>query len=292
MNYKMAMVADEKKYPEILKEWFKHTVGYDLNLENPQTYNEKIQWLKLYDSTPLKTKLSDKYLVRDWVKEKIGEKYLIPLIGVYDKFEDIDFNGLPNKFVIKANHGSGWNVIVKDKAALNIAERQKEFKDWMSKNFAYVFGLELQYKNIVPKIIIEEYLENNNDELYDYKIWCFDGKPKYILFASGRKQSLKLVFFDTNWGKQEFWLQNYPINKEEIKKPDNLNEMLSLSEVLSKGFAHVRVDFYRLNDGTIKFGEMTFSTASGVCRWNPPKYDLELGKLIKLPKDNPNYGHI
>ena len=259
-----------RKYPKELKLWYKMATGDDLNLQHPKTYNEKIQWLKLYDSTPLKTRLSDKFLVRDWVKEKIGEEYLIPLLGVWDNFDEIDFDKLPDQFVLKANHGSGWNIIVKDKATFDWEDAKKKFDSWMRTNFAFLCGFELQYLNISPKIIAEEYLENGNNDLFDYKVFCFDGRAESVMFLSERKQGLKMAFYDLNWNKLPF-VYSYPQNEKPIPKPEKLELLIELAEKLAAGFAHVRVDFYVLNDGSIKFGEMTFSSASGICEWNIPK---------------------
>ena len=272
-------------YKQELQTWYQRVTRKYLNLDNPRTFNEKIQWLKLYDSTPIKTRLADKYLVRDWVKEKIGEQYLIPLLGVYDKFEEIDFEKLPNQFVIKCNHGCAYNIIVKDKTKLDLADVKAKLDKWMSENFAFKCGYELHYRDIKPKIIIEKYIENKGaDDLYDYKFWCFDGKVAYIQFLSERNLSgLKMAFYDKDWVKQTF-VYSHPLDTKKIEKPNNLDEMIRLAEILSKGFPHVRVDFYRLNDGTIYFGEMTFTSASGSCKWNEEQINLELGKMIKLPK--------
>lgn len=270
----------------VMREWLKwcQIRGLSFNIDHPKTFNEKIQWMKLHDSTPIKTRLADKYLVREWVKEKIGEKYLIPLIGVYDKFEDIDFDKLPNRFVMKCNHGCAYNIIVTDKNNFDIADAKAKINKWMRYNYAFR-GCELHYMNIPHKIIIEEYIENNGGDLYDYKFWCFNGKVKYIQFLSERYiDGLKMAFYDMKWKKQTF-VYDHPLDKKTIKKPDNLNKMVRLAETLSKDFNHVRVDFYRLNDGTILFGEMTFSSASGSCCWNDEKYNRMFGKLIKLPEN-------
>lgn len=278
-------IVKTELYKTDLQNWYRRATGQYLNLDNPRTFNEKIQWLKLYDSTPLKTRLADKYLVRDWVKEKIGEQYLIPLLGVYDKFEDIDFAKLPNQFVIKCNHGCAYNIIVKDKSKLDLAEAKAKLDKWMSENFAFKAGYELHYRDIKPRIIIEKFIENKGtDDLYDYKFWCFNGKLAYIQFLSERNLSgLKMAFYDRKWNKQTF-VYSHPLDKKTMKKPDNLDEMIQLAEALSKGFPCVRVDFYRLNDGTIYFGEMTFTSASGNCKWNDEHINRALGNMIKLPK--------
>jgi hypothetical protein len=281
IDYKFYKGLHPDNYAGELKDWFKLWSGKPLNLENPQTYNEKIQWLKLYDSTPIKTRLADKYLVRDWVKERIGEKYLIPLLGVWDKFDDIDFERLPDKFVLKANHGSGWNIIVKDKSTFEKAAAKGKFSIWLNTNFAFVNGLELHYKGITPKIIAEPYLENDNGDLYDYKVLCFNGEPYYVLVDSDRQTNHKRNIYDLEWNLQPF--RDYP-NSGPKNKPNNLDEMIFLAKTLSKCFVLVRVDFYVLNDGSLKFGELTFTPCSGQSRWNLPEYDLVLGQMITLPK--------
>ena len=266
--------------------WYRRCTKQWLNLDRPVTYNEKLQWLKLFDATPLKSRLTDKYEVRDWIAEKIGEKYLIPSLGVWNSFDEIDFDKLPKRFVLKATHGSGWNVIVPDKSMLNMEEAKQNFDLWMKKNFAYDPGLELQYLPIPPRIVAEEYLENDNRELYDYKVFCFDGKADSIVFVSGRATTAKYAFFDMNWNKLPYYCKS-PIEEREIPKPPCLEKLIELAETLSKGFATVRVDFYILNDGTIKFGEMTFTAGNGICVWHPQEQNLILGNLIKLPEKSP-----
>lgn len=285
-NYDYYQSLTTRQYAAALCEWYHKTTGDWLNLDAPITYNEKIQWLKLYDSTSLKTELADKYLVRDWVEKRIGSQYLIPLLGVWDNFDDIDFTKLPDSFVLKANHGCGWNIIVKDKTKFDINDARKKFNIWMNTNFAFRAGLELQYMNISPKIIAEEYMENGNNDLYDYKVFCFNGKAESIMFLSERKQGLKMAFYDLNWNKLPF-VYTYPRNEAEVPKPKNLELLIQLSEKLAEGFAHVRVDFYILNDGSLKFGEMTFTSASGNCKWNPPEQNRIYGDLIKLPPKSP-----
>ena len=269
-------------YKKELEQWYIRKCGY-LNLDKPKTFNEKIQWLKLYDSTPIKTRLADKYLVRDWVAEKIGGQYLIPLLGVYDSFDEIDFDKLPDQFVIKCNHSSGWNAIVTDKSQINIHDLKEKFDKWLATNFAYCIGLELHYRDIPPKIIIEQFVSNDGKALYDYKFWCFNGKVKYMQFRDDYSSDLKMVFYDLDWHKQPFYY-DHPLYNKKLEKPDNFDEMVKIAEKLCQGFAFVCVDLYRLNDGTIKFGEMTFTRSSGTGRWNDEKYNKILGKLIKLPK--------
>ena len=270
----------ENKYPDALKKWYYDQKKEQLNLDNPKTFCQKIQWLKIFDINPLKTQLADKFLVKKWVENKIGIEYIIPTIGVWDKFEDIDFNYLPEKFVLKCNHGSGMNLIVTNKTQINFTEAKQNFRRWMNTNFAFVNGLELEYKNISRKIIAEEYIENYNNDVYDYKLWCYDGECEYIMVLSERKKKLKMSFYDKNWQLQPY---HYMRRHEKLfKKPNNLKKLLNLGEILSKGFKFVRVDFYILNNDTIKFGEMTFHPYSGIQKWESKMTDEIMGEKIKI----------
>lgn len=280
IDYKYYKGLHPESYYGALKDWFKKSSGKTLDLENPQTFNEKIQWLKLYDSTPIKTQLADKYLVRDWVKERIGQKYLVPLLGVWDKFDDIDFDMLPAKFVLKANHGCGWNIIVREKSTFDKSAARNKFNEWLNTNYAFVNGLELHYKDISPKIIAEPYLENGNNDLYDYKIFCFNGEPLYVFVYSERQTSLKCNIYDLDWNLQPFRPHS---NFGQVPKPEMMETMISLAEKLSCGFLLVRVDFYILGNESVKFSELTFTPASGGYSWEPPEYDLILGQMITLP---------
>jgi hypothetical protein len=279
------IISDDGNYITELKKWFLASTGEELDLKEPKTFNQKIQWLKVYDSTPEKTLLADKYLVRGWIEKTIGAQYLVPLLGVWDNFDDIDFSKLPTKFALKCNHGSHWNIIVNDIKSFDKEKAKKKFDYWMSLNYAFIEGFEMHYKDIPPKIIAEEYMENSNGEMYDYKFFCFSGKVKYIQFLAERTNGLKMAYFDTNWVKQPF-VNNHPMIKEHIPKPDNLREMIEIAEKLAERFSFVRVDLYRLNDGKILFGEMTFTPASGTQNWIPSSTNNMLGNLLKLPTNN------
>ena len=282
-EYKLCKYMPEDKYSEYLQDWFYNKKGEVLHLDNPQTFNEKIQWMKLYDSTPLKTRLADKYLVRDWVKEKIGEEYLIPLLGVWENFDDIDFDKLPNQFVLKANHGSGWNIIVKDKNEFDKKEAKSKFDEWLHTNFAYQSGFELQYKDIKPLIIAEKYLATEENDLQDYKFLCFSGEVKYIWVDKDRYTNHKRNLFDPNWNLlPEKISEGYVYeNWFPCPKPKNLDKMLEFAKLLSKGMNFVRVDFYE-HDNNLYFGEMTFTSASGLHIFSPKDFNLQLGELIQL----------
>lgn len=265
-----------------LKVWFFKKTGGFLDLDDPKTFNEKIQWLKIYDSTPIKTRLADKYLVREWIKEKIGEEYLIPLLGVWDKFDDIDFDKLPDRFVLKGNHGCAYNYIVKDKSKMDIEDARKKFNKWMKRNYAQNGGLELHYKDIPPKIVAEAYIEDSNKELNDYKIMCFNGKPQYIWIDQGRFTNRTENIYNKKWELQPFLL-SYPNSKEQVPPPENLDKMFELAEILAKDFPLVRVDFYNV-DGKIYFGEMTFTSCSGIDKFIPSSYNRVWGDMLELPR--------
>lgn len=184
------------QFEQSLSRIFSKRFGYSPNFDNPIGFNEKIQWLKLYDSTPIKGKLADKFAVRDWVKSKIGEEYLIPILGVYDNFEDIDFKVLPDKFVLKTNHASSTNVLVKDKAKLNLLETRLKFQRWLTTNYAFKKGFELHYGLIRPKIVCEKFM--GNGDLIDYKFFCFSGGIKFVWVDTGRYTNHKRIIYDLN----------------------------------------------------------------------------------------------
>jgi len=283
-NYEREKTLSTDEYKGYLELLFKERKNITLNLTNPKTYCEKIQWMKLYDTDIRRTNLSDKYLVREWVANTIGEQYLIPILGVWDSFDEIDFDSLPDQFVLKANHGCGWNVIVHEKAKLDVVEAREKFDFWLGLDFTFCAGLETQYRGIKPRIIAEEYIENIHEEVFDYKVFCFSGRAEYIQFQTGRYTTLKRAIFDRNWKLQPF-VNFHPKCEVTVEKPACLDELINTAEKLSAGFAHVRVDFYILNTGEIKFGEMTFTPASGFYDFDPPEYDRRFGDLIILPSE-------
>ncbi len=284
LAYRKNRRLKEEEYPAALMRWFQKEKGYAFDPASPSNYNEKIQWLKLYDTTPLKTRLSDKVLVRDWVSERVGDTYLIPLLGVWDSFEEIDFNTLPDKFVLKTNHGSGWNMVVPDKAALDKRSASRKFRRWLGTNFAFLEGLELQYRDIVPKLLAEEFIENGGNNLYDYKIHCFSGEPKLIEYIGDRLSGdPRELYLDPEWKRVPQTDGVYPRYGETPPKPEQLPEMLRIAKALSRDFCYVRVDLYLPDDGRIRFGEMTFTPGSGKYNWDPPEYNRIMGEMITLP---------
>lgn len=267
-----------KFYPYLLKREYKKRTGQDLNWDNLQTYNEKMQWDKLYNRDRRKTIFSDKYSVRSHIKEVCGGKYLVPIYGVWDDFDKIDFSTLPNRFVLKLNNGSSTNIIVTDKSKLDIQSARKKFKRWMKIDYSLLSGFEMQYKNILPKIIAEKYIEAPEGDLWDYKFLCFSGEPKYVWVDTGRYSKHKRNVYDLDWNLQPWNQFNYGNYEGIIEKPKNYEEMLSIVRALCKGFTHVRIDLYNV-DGQIYFSEMTFTNGSGFEPIEPKEYNYMLGKL-------------
>lgn len=266
-----------------LKLMYRFIMGKKLNLNNPKTFNEKLQWLKLYSRDPLYTTLVDKYAVKEYVANVIGEDYIIPTIGVYEKFDDIDFSNLPDKFVIKCTHDSGGVVVCKDKSKLDVAIAREKISKCLKRNFYYI-GREWPYKNVKPRIIIEEFMEDGkNEDLNDYKFMCFNGKVKCSFVCSDRrsKDGLKVTFFDLDWNKMPFQ-RHYPTSKKEIPKPVNYDKMIQLSEKLAKDLPFARVDFYEVN-GKVYFGEITFFPGNGTEEFTPEEWDYTMGSWINLP---------
>lgn len=255
-----------------------------LNLQKPETYNEKIQWLKLYDRKPEYTKLVDKYEVKKIVSEKIGEEYVIPLLGVYNSFDEIDFEKLPNQFVIKCTHDCGGIVICKDKKMFNKDEAKRFINKHLKTNYYYMHR-EWPYKNVIPRIIIEKYIvDESNVELKDYKFFCFNGEPKMLFIAVDRPYDTKFNFYDMNFKKLPF-MQHYKNFDRVAEKPKGFEKMIELARVLSKDIPHIRVDFYNVN-GQVYFGELTLYHFSGFEKFEPEEYDKFLGDEIKLPITN------
>lgn len=285
-GYKYYKKLNKRYYKKELKMWYFHVTGKHLNLEFPETMNEKIQWMKLYNSTSLKSRLTDKYAVREFIKEKIGEKYLIPNLGVWNKFDDIDFDKLPNQFVLKGNHGCGCNIIVKDKKTFDKEDARKKFKKWLKTDYAFTNGFELHYSAIKPKIIAEKYIEAVDAAAIDYKFICCDGEPILCWVTNKYLDVHKRSFYRMpNWDLLNVELKDggAELDTQGVPKPQKLEEMLDIAKTLSKGFPLVRVDLY-LIENDIYFGEMTFTSASGAAALYPDKWNYILGDKITLPE--------
>ena len=269
----------------VLKMLYKIKTGKKLYLDNPKTFNEKLQWLKINDRKDIYTKMVDKYEVKKYVSNIIGEEYIIPTLGIYEKFDEIEFDKLPKSFVIKCTHDSGGIVIVKDKTKFDLKKAKKIINKSLKKNFYYV-GREWPYKNVKPRIIIEKYMSNNGNELEDYKIHNFNGNPEIILVCRDRFKNTGLTedFFNYKWEHLDVKRPSHGNSKEKIPKPIKLDKILDLSKKLSKNIAFVRTDFYIINN-KIYFGEITFYPASGFDNFVPDKYDKILGDMIDIRKE-------
>ncbi len=257
-----------------------------LDLKNPKTFNAKLQWLKLYNRKPEYTMMVDKYKVRDYIKETIGEEYLIPLLGVWDKAEDIDFDSLPDKFVLKCNHGSACNIICKDKSKLDRKEAIKKLNKWMKINY-YKISREWPYKNVPRKIIAEQYMENfAENELRDYKFFCFGGVAKCVKVDFDRFIEHHANYFDMENNLLKIGeIICPPIQNKDIKLPNNIDKMKLLAEKLSKEQPFLRADFYNV-EGGIFFGELTFYPAGGFGPFVDSGDDIKFGEWLKLPNNS------
>lgn len=273
------MNEKELKHKIFWKYFFRK--GRFINFKHPKLFTEKIQWLKVYDCAPVKTKLADKLAVRDWIKEQIGEKYLRKVYGVYDKYEDIDFSKFSKTgYVIKTNHGCNMQVLFPS-GGFPAPCYKDIFNKFLKTNYAYKSGYEMQYDKIPPKLFVEEFIKNTN-ELFEYMFFCFNGEPKFILFGSGKmSDKICTTMFDTNWNNMHFNYGSESLHDENIPHPENFDEMLNIARILSKDFKFVRVDLNNIN-GKIYFGEMTFTPASGYMKFNPRKWDRILGDMLEL----------
>ena len=280
-NSFLRKMSDEK----YLKLIFKDKFGYALDLKNPQTFNEKLQWLKLYDRKPIYTTMVDKYDVKKYVADAIGEEYIIPTLGVWESFDEIDFDALPEQFVLKCTHDSGGLVICRDKSKLNKASAKEKIDRCMKRNY-YWANREWPYKDVKPCIIAEKYMEDEETaELRDYKFFSFDGDTKAMFIATERaneNEETKFDFFDMDYNHLDF-RNGHPNATTLPAKPQNFELMHALADKLSIGIPQVRVDFYEVN-GQVYFGEMTFFHWSGLKPFEPKEWDKIFGEWIKLPE--------
>ncbi len=257
--------------------------GKKMPWEKPVTFNQKLQWLKLYDRNPEYSRMVDKYEAKIYVAEKIGEEYTIPTLGIWDKFDDIDFNTLPDKFVLKCTHDCGSVILCKDKSTFDIERAKKKLDYAMKKNY-YYGEREWAYKSVKPRIIAEEYMEDEKTaELRDYKFFCFNGEAKMLFIATDRQtkgEETKFDFFDMEYNHLPF-TNGHPNAKVLPEKPLCFDEMRALAEKLSAGIPHLRVDFYEVN-GKVYFGELTFSHFGGFVKFNPEEWDEKIGEWVDL----------
>lgn len=268
---------------QYLKMKYKLVFGKELDLDNPQTFNEKLQWLKLHNRKPEYTIMVDKYLSKQYVADKIGAEYVVPLLGVWDDPDEIDFDALPDQFVLKCNHNSGWGMcICKDKSELDISRVKAELRKGLKQDY-YLTGREWPYKDVPRKIIAEKYMEDASSDLKDYKFYCFDGAMKFVMINSDRNtdKPTRADYFDRNFNWLDFtW--GYSHAEVKPQKPEQFEKMVAIAEQLSKGLPHIRVDLYDCN-GKIYFGELTFFDGSGFDKIEPLEWDYKIGEMLKLP---------
>lgn len=286
-DYRFIVNAVRGKYnsysdEEYLKRMFKAKTGRNLDLDNPQTYNEKLQWLKIHDHNPEYTVMVDKYAVKEYVAKRIGEQYIIPTLGVWERFEDIDFDKLPDQFVLKCTHDSGGLIICKDKAKLDLSKAKAKIEKCLKRNYFY-YGREWPYKDVKPRVIAEQYMIDKSEAdkpLNDYKIYTFAGKAKMIMINTDRGIATKADYFDRDYNYLDF-IWGYPHSDNKPNKPQNFEKMIELAELLAKGTSELRVDFYDV-DGKIYFGELTFFDGSGFDPIVPIEWDYKIGSWVDL----------
>lgn len=279
LDKRLASWSDER-YLRLL---YRTRIGRPLDLENPSTFNEKLQWLKIHDRNPLYTKLVDKYEVKEWVADRIGAEHVVPTLGVWDKFDDIDFSQLPDKFVLKCTHDSGGLAICRDRATFDMEAAKKKIERSLSKNF-YWSGREWPYKDVRPRIIAEEYLDSAGPQgdLTDYKVMCFGGRARCEFTCTGRAgDDLRVDFFDENWNHMPF-TRHYANADVPPEAPSRLRDMVAMAERLAEGMPFVRADFYEVA-GELYFGELTFYPGSGMEEFDPEEWDETLGSWLELP---------
>lgn len=266
----------DKPYLKLV--YFAH-FGKKLDLENPRTFNEKLQWLKLYDRKPEYTRMVDKYETKQYVAEKIGEEYIIPTLGVWECFDDIDFDGLPDQFVLKCTHDSGGLVIVRNKAELDKEAAKSIIEKSLKKNY-YYSGREWPYKNVKPRILAEVFMGN---AMRDYKFYCFHGEPRMLYISEGLEdhKTARISFLTLDWQFSEFKRTDYRAFDQLPQKPENFEEMLELARTLSSGMHFLRVDLYSI-ENHIYFSEVTFTPCSGLMPFEPEEWDTYMGEWLSL----------
>ena len=275
---KLTRFYSDRRY---LEKMFPLQVGYPLYLDDPQSFNEKIQWLKLYDRKDIYTKMVDKSEAKKYVASIIGEEYINPTIYLYDSIEDVDFGKLPNQFVLKCTHDSGGIVICEDKAIFDEAAALKKLDFFLHRNY-FGYNREWPYKNVKPRILAERYLVDESGwQLKDYKVFCFNGEPKFIEVDYDRYVEHKLNVYDLDWNYIDFYMTSHNDPNVMIEKPKKLELMLELYRKISKDIKFLRVDFYSIGD-KLYFGELTFHPGSGFIDFYPKEYDWKLGKMLNL----------
>ena len=279
---------DDLPDEEFLMRKYKAVMGRPLSLDKPRTFSEKLQWLKLHNRKPEYTVMVDKYLVREHIAKTVGEEYLIPLLGVWSDPDEIDFDALPDRFVLKCNHNSGLGMyICRDKSKMDTERVREELRRGLRQDY-YLTGREWPYRDVPRRITAEAFLEDDEcDELRDYKFFCFDGEPMFCQVISDRSTDERMDFFDMAWERAPFSRTvaegvPYPTADRPIPVPKTFETMKEAAATLSRGVPFLRVDFYEVN-GRMYFGELTFFPASGFCPFTPDEWNDRLGDKIPLP---------
>lgn len=272
----MAYTIDTKTYMNRALNACK-SKGLNIDLNNPKTIQDKLTWLNIYDTDPMKSFCADKIKVHEYCKDKLGKDICIPIIKVYDKPQDINFDELPDKFVAKCNHGSGMNIIVKDKKTANKKEIIDKLNTWLGRDFTFQNGFEAHYHDIERKAFIEQYMNDGHDTLHDYKFWCFNGEPKLYTINGGNGHG-DIMYYKMN--DEEYNLYQVPYHNE-YKKPNNFEEMKEFAKILSKPFKFVRVDFYEIN-GKTYLGELTFTPGACLFKYKKHEDEIKVGNMLKL----------
>lgn len=278
---KFPLLTSDRTYIECL---WRSKMNYPLNLKNPRTFNEKLQWLKLYDRRPIYTTMVDKFAVKEYVANLIGKKYVIPTLGVWDKTEDVEWDKLPNQFVLKCTHDSGGLVICKDKKKLDIDAAIKKLNKSLHYNY-YMAGREWPYKNVPRRIIAEEFMTDKHGELRDYKFFCFDGKVKFFKIDFDRQTCHRANYYDRDGNLLYFGEKVCPPDYEkQLEIPICIEQMINTAEQIALKDGFVRVDLYNI-DKKILFGELTLYPGSGFGEFEPDEWDKTIGAMINLPVD-------
>ena len=268
---------------QLLVKELESKVGYKMDLKNPKTFNEKINWLKLHNQDPRITVCADKFAVKEYAKTLIGEEYIVPTLGCWTCFEEIDFDQLPNQFVLKVNWSSGFNIVVKDKSLLDLEDVKLKISTWMQPSAnSYYDTFNWGYKNMKPVIYAEEYIEQQDGQVYDYKFYFSKGEFIYMFIATDRAEHLTYTFFDEKLQPLPFTYGNKPNANPIPSMPSGVQEMIALAKLLASDFPFVRVDFYETDTKKIYLGEMTFYSGGGTLKFTPLEWDLKLGNKINL----------
>ncbi len=289
-DFRFLCLARRGKYDnmpddEYLKRMFKAKMGKKLNLENPKTFNDKLQWLKLNDRKPIYTTMVDKIDVKKYVADIIGEEYIIPTLGVWDNPEDIDFDKLPNQFVLKCNHNSGCGMcICRDKSKFDVEKAKAELAKGLNEDY-YLTAREWPYKNVNRRILAEKFMKDDKtpDNLMDYKFYCFNGVPKFAYLSKSfeNHETARINYVTMDWKKAPFYRSDYAEFEEIPARPKNLNKMIELASVLSKDIPFLRVDFYEINE-KVYFGELTFYPRAGFTVFEPEEWEEKFGDMLNI----------